>query len=54
MLRLGACHGIMRLPWSPAQALDLYNTAIVSPVYYVMFTTLTILASLIMFRVGGG
>lgn len=34
------------------QALDLYNTAIVSPVYYVMFTTLTILASIIMFRVG--
>lgn len=32
------------------QALDLFNTAIVTPVYYVMFTTLTILASAIMFR----
>ncbi|PNH02510.1 Magnesium transporter NIPA2, partial [Tetrabaena socialis] len=32
------------------KALDLYNTAIVSPVYYVMFTLLTILASIIMFR----
>uniref|UniRef100_A0A7S0WPU4 Probable magnesium transporter n=1 Tax=Chlamydomonas leiostraca TaxID=1034604 RepID=A0A7S0WPU4_9CHLO len=32
------------------KALDLFNTAIVSPVYYVMFTTLTILASVIMFR----
>ena len=35
------------------KALDLFNTAIVSPVYYVMFTTLTILASIIMFRVRG-
>jgi magnesium transporter len=33
------------------QALDLFNTAIVSPVYYVMFTTLTILASAILFQV---
>lgn len=33
------------------KALDLFNTAIVSPVYYVMFTLLTILASIIMFRV---
>ncbi|KAG2446457.1 hypothetical protein HYH02_008449 [Chlamydomonas schloesseri] len=32
------------------KALDLFNTAIVSPVYYVMFTLLTILASIIMFR----
>ncbi|KAG1674917.1 hypothetical protein FOA52_014710 [Chlamydomonas sp. UWO 241] len=32
------------------KALDLFNTAIVSPVYYVMFTTLTIVASVIMFR----
>ncbi|KAJ9507029.1 hypothetical protein QJQ45_004684 [Haematococcus lacustris] len=31
-------------------ALDLYNTAIVSPVYYVMFTVLTIVASVIMFN----
>lgn len=35
------------------KALDLFNTAIVSPVYYVMFTTLTIMASIIMFRVRG-
>lgn len=35
------------------KALDLFNTAIVSPVYYVMFTLLTILASIIMFRVRG-
>lgn len=33
------------------QALDTFNTAIVSPVYYVMFTTFTILASMIMFKV---
>jgi hypothetical protein len=33
------------------KALDLFNTAIVSPVYYVMFTLLTIIASIIMFRV---
>lgn len=33
------------------KALDLFNTAIVSPIYYVMFTTLTILASSIMFQV---
>lgn len=32
------------------KALDLFNTAIVSPIYYVMFTTLTILASVIMFQ----
>ncbi|KAG6517571.1 hypothetical protein ZIOFF_020967 [Zingiber officinale] len=32
------------------QALDTFNTAIVSPIYYVMFTTLTILASVIMFK----
>lgn len=31
------------------KALDLFNTAIVTPMYYVMFTTLTILASSIMF-----
>lgn len=36
------------------KALDLFNTAIVSPVYYVMFTLLTILASIIMFRVRAG
>lgn len=33
------------------QALDTFNAAIVSPVYYVMFTTLTIIASAIMFKV---
>lgn len=33
------------------QALDTFNTAIVSPIYYVMFTTLTIFASVIMFKV---
>ncbi|PHU29937.1 putative magnesium transporter NIPA7 [Capsicum chinense] len=31
------------------QALDTFNAAIISPVYYVMFTTLTIIASAIMF-----
>ncbi|KAK3025966.1 hypothetical protein RJ639_040940 [Escallonia herrerae] len=31
-------------------ALDTFNTAVVSPIYYVMFTTLTILASVIMFK----
>lgn len=33
------------------QALDLFNSAVVSPVYYVMFTSLTIIASVIMFKV---
>eukprot|EP00803_Ostreobium_quekettii_P010476 evm.model.scf_155.3 EVM.evm.TU.scf_155.3 scf_155:38102-43904(-) len=32
------------------KSLDLFNTAIVSPLYYVMFTSFTILASLIMFQ----
>ncbi|KAL0356612.1 UNVERIFIED_CONTAM: putative magnesium transporter NIPA6 [Sesamum calycinum] len=32
------------------QALDTFNAAIVSPIYYVMFTTLTITASAIMFK----
>ncbi|KAJ1686799.1 hypothetical protein LUZ63_018189 [Rhynchospora breviuscula] len=32
------------------KALDTFNTAIVSPIYYVMFTTFTILASVIMFK----
>ncbi|CAA7396810.1 unnamed protein product [Spirodela intermedia] len=31
-------------------ALDTFNTALVSPIYYAMFTTFTILASAIMFR----
>lgn len=33
------------------QALDTFNTAIVSPIYYAMFTSFTILASAIMFKV---
>lgn len=33
------------------KALDLFNTAIVSPIYYVMFTTFTIIASVILFQV---
>ena len=33
------------------QALDTFDTAVVSPIYYAMFTTLTILASAIMFKV---
>jgi len=33
------------------RALDMFNTAIVSPIYYVMFTLFTITASLIMFQV---
>lgn len=32
------------------KALDTFNTAVISPVYYVMFTSLTILASIIMFK----
>ncbi|KAJ3707735.1 hypothetical protein LUZ61_011440 [Rhynchospora tenuis] len=32
------------------KALDTFNTAMVSPIYYAMFTTLTILASAIMFK----
>ena len=34
------------------KALDVFNTAIVSPIYYVMFTVATITASVIMFQVG--
>eukprot|EP00249_Psilotum_nudum_P014576 c24896_g1_i1 orf=945-2009(-) len=33
-----------------SKALDTFNTAIVSPIYYAMFTSLTILASVIMFK----
>ncbi|KAL9246134.1 hypothetical protein vseg_019707 [Gypsophila vaccaria] len=33
------------------KALDTFNTAVVSPIYYVMFTSFTILASVIMFKV---
>jgi len=32
------------------KALDLFNTAIVSPIYYVMFTTLTVAANVILFQ----
>ncbi|XP_062180930.1 probable magnesium transporter NIPA4 isoform X2 [Phragmites australis] len=32
------------------KALDTFNTAVVSPIYYTMFTSLTILASMIMFK----
>ncbi|XP_020262044.1 probable magnesium transporter NIPA4 isoform X1 [Asparagus officinalis] len=32
------------------KALDTFNIAVVSPIYYVMFTSLTILASVIMFK----
>ncbi|XP_073270179.1 probable magnesium transporter NIPA4 [Primulina huaijiensis] len=32
------------------KALDTFNTAVVSPIYYVTFTSLTILASVIMFK----
>jgi magnesium transporter len=32
------------------KALDLFNTAIVSPIYYVMFTTLTVTANVILFQ----
>ncbi|WCJ33157.1 hypothetical protein M5689_014533 [Euphorbia peplus] len=32
------------------KALDSFNTAVISPVYYVMFTSFTIIASMIMFK----
>lgn len=32
------------------KALDLFNTSIVTPVYYVIFTTLVIIASMILFK----
>lgn len=32
------------------KALDIFNTSIVTPIYYVMFTTLTIIASSILFQ----
>jgi len=42
----------MVIPFPPCtQALDTFNTAVVSPIYYTMFTSLTILASVIMFKV---
>lgn len=36
------------------RALDLFNTAVVSPIYYVLFTTLTVLAEAIMYDELGG
>ncbi|MBA0652421.1 hypothetical protein Goklo_019684 [Gossypium klotzschianum] len=39
------CNALMWL-----QALDTFNTAIVSPIYYALFTSFTILASAIMFK----
>ncbi|KAL6009292.1 hypothetical protein ACLOJK_022520 [Asimina triloba] len=35
------------------KALDTFNTAVISPVHYVTFTTFTIIASMIMFKVTG-
>lgn len=32
------------------KSLDIFNTSLVTPIYYVMFTTLTIIASAILFR----
>lgn len=45
------CSLVTKLIVFHLQALDTFNTAIVSPIYYVMFTSLTILASVIMFKV---
>ncbi|CAI0376896.1 unnamed protein product [Linum tenue] len=45
------CHYTVKLfEQGQFRALDTYNAAVVSPVYYVMFTTLTIVASAIMFK----
>ncbi|XLR20767.1 hypothetical protein S83_048679, partial [Arachis hypogaea] len=38
------------LIWKHLQALDTFNTAVVSPLYYVMFTTFIIFANMIMFK----
>lgn len=39
------------LSWnSPMQALDTFNTALVTPIYYVIFTTCTIVASALLFE----
>ncbi|KAK2971910.1 hypothetical protein RJ640_011691 [Escallonia rubra] len=43
-------HGSHLVLFLVCMALDTFNTAVVSPIYYVMFTTLTILASVIMFK----
>jgi hypothetical protein len=42
---------MLRFTLLGAQALDSFNTAVVSPIYYVTFTSLTIVASVIMFKV---
>ncbi|KAG6507201.1 hypothetical protein ZIOFF_032542 [Zingiber officinale] len=42
--------GMNQLNYPQTWALDTFNTAVVSPIYYVMFTSLTILASVIMFK----
>ena len=36
------------------KALDIFNTSLVTPIYYVMFTTLTIIASAILFKEWSG
>ncbi|KAK9677580.1 hypothetical protein RND81_11G153200 [Saponaria officinalis] len=48
-ITVGAIGVIMQLNYLN-KALDTFNAAIVSPIYYVMFTTLTITASAIMFK----
>ncbi|KAJ9555658.1 hypothetical protein OSB04_010272 [Centaurea solstitialis] len=47
LLLLGFC--LMQLNYLN-KALDTFNTNVVSPIYYVMFTSLTIVASVIMFK----
>ncbi|KAG2602261.1 hypothetical protein PVAP13_5KG668100 [Panicum virgatum] len=42
--------GINQAGYFQTWALDTFNTAVVSPIYYALFTTLTILASAIMFK----
>ncbi|KAH1211583.1 putative magnesium transporter NIPA3 [Glycine max] len=49
-LRTKRLHNTTKVKSRYNKALDTFNTAIVSPIYYVMFTTLTILASVIMFK----
>ncbi|CAN6917372.1 unnamed protein product [Brassica oleracea] len=46
----GDCYKVNIGGYKPDLALDTFNAAIVSPIYYVMFTTLTIVASAIMFK----
>jgi len=43
---------VMVLSFPPCtQALYTFNTAVLSPIYYTMFTSLTMLASVIMFKI---